>query len=328
MTFLSQDQLVVQAYESANEAVVFLSTLTFFLDPYDISSGVHPKTGAGSGTIVDARNGIVLTNYHVIQNIHDLHIVLADGSSHQGELLGFDKEYDVAVLRMFDAPHDLRQVELGDSQELRVGEQVLAIGNPHGLDRTLTVGVVSSLGRTVRNAGNFLMKDLIQTDAAINPGSSGGPLINLAGKMIGMNTAILSTTGESSGIGFAVPSNELRAILPELIRDGKILRPKMGWLLVDSNHGPLVQRVFPDTPADEAGIIPLDRPAEDEFSGGFIRDFANADIVHSINGEKVGNRQDVDRLISAAPRDTEVHVTLKKRGSGDLRTLRIVPQLG
>jgi S1-C subfamily serine protease len=322
-----EQERIVEIYKKTNEAVVFISTLTFFVDPYDYWSGIHPKTGAGSGVIVDAKQGIIITNFHVIQNVHELQIVLGDGSSHRAELLGHDAEYDIAVLRLRDVPPDLVAVELGDSARVQIGQQVLAIGNPHGLDRTLTMGVVSSVGRTVRNAGNFLMKDLIQTDAAINPGNSGGPLIDLHGRMIGMNTAILSNTGESVGIGFAVPSNELRQVLPELVATGKILRPKMGWLLIDSNRGPVVQRVFSGGPAEGAGVTPIDRPTESSYASGYVRDIANADMVIAINGTAVQSRQDVDRLISEAVRGEPIQVTLRNRGLERDRTLSIMPQL-
>ncbi|MCB0333610.1 MAG: trypsin-like peptidase domain-containing protein, partial [Bdellovibrionales bacterium] len=209
-----------------------------------------------------------------------------------------------------------------DSAKVEVGQKVLAIGNPHGLDRTLTMGIVSSLNRTVKNPNGYLMKGLVQTDAAINPGNSGGPLIDLSGRLIGMNTAILSKSGDSAGIGFAVPINQIRRVLPELVATGKVLRPEVGWILLDTERGPMVFRVQPGSPAEQAGIQPIERTVGTAFLRGVVRDFSRADVVVEVNGQPVYSREDVDDVVSNSPRGASLTLTLQR--GGDLRATRKV----
>lgn len=224
-----EESRVIEVYKRVNEAVVFISTLSR-PDPFDFLPEFQYREGSGSGLIVNAEKGIILTNLHVIQDADKVEIFLADGRNYPARLLGHDAEYDLAVLQLLEAPKKLTALSFGDSSQLEVGQRVLAIGNPHGLDRTLTQGIVSSLNRTVRNPNNYLMRGLIQTDAAINPGNSGGPLLDVDGRVIGITTAILSKSGDSAGIGFAVPINQIARILPELITTGRVLRPKLGWV--------------------------------------------------------------------------------------------------
>lgn len=322
----SDEVRVVDVYRRANQAVVFISTITLTIDPFEFIPEIQPHEGSGSGVIIDAEKGIILTNLHVIQNAHKIEIVLADGMGYQARLLGHDAEYDIAVLQLIDPPKDLVALPLGDSAKLEVGQTVLAIGNPHGLERTLTRGIVSSLNRTVRNPNKFLMKGLIQTDAAINPGNSGGPLLDLTGRLIGLNSAILSRSGDSAGIGFAVPINQIRRILPELIATGRVLRPKFGWLLIDTNKGPMVWQVEPGGPAHTAGIHPVESPLPSVFMRGSSRDYSRADLILAVNGTPVSTTDEIHDVLEKIEHGSKVVFTVRPGGSaGEERQVSISP---
>lgn len=317
---LAFEQEVVRIYQKTNEAVVFISTQSLSHDTLDpspavTSQGARAMNGAGSGVIVDAKQGIILTSLHVISDADAIDIFLADGKSYRARLLGHDSESDVAALQLIAPPKGLKSVTFGNSRSLQVGQWVFAIGNPHGLARTFTSGIVSSLHRTVRNPKNILMKDLIQTDAALNPGSSGGPLLNSKGELIGINAAILSQSGDSAGISFAVPIHRVQGILSELIATGKVLRPRVGWLLVDTNQGPMVRRILPGGPAADAGIEPLERAVGEVFRSGVVRDFERADIIISINGKRTRTVDDVEDAVLAARHGQALTIVLRRGGS-------------
>jgi len=254
----------ISVYEKLNAAVVNITTETmainWFLEP------VLQDGGSGSGSIIDTR-GYVLTNNHVIQNAHKVFINLADGSQFEGTVVGVDPENDIAVVK-FDPPRgtELRTVPYGDSGNLKVGQKVLAIGNPFALERTLTVGIVSGLGRPIQINRQHVVRDMIQTDASINPGNSGGPLLDTQGRMIGINTMIYSPSGGSVGIGFAIPVNTAKRVVTELIQYGKVRR---GWIDATMvqlfpalvryakfpvNSGLLVSRTRKGGLADKAGL--------------------------------------------------------------------------
>ena len=252
----------IQIYERLNEAVVNITSVTFeynwFLEPI-------PREGTGSGSIIDQR-GHVLTNYHVIKGAEELFITLADGSSHEGKVVGVDPENDLAVIKFDPNGRGLTIIPFGDSGQLKVGQKVLAIGNPFALDRTLTTGIVSGLGRPVKTDSGIVIREMIQTDASINPGNSGGPLLNTRGEMIGVNTMIFSPSGGSVGIGFTVPIDTARRIIPDLIRYGRVNR---GWIDIipvqlfpalvryarlPVSNGVLVSKVDPGSSAEKAGL--------------------------------------------------------------------------
>lgn len=330
---LTFEKEMVEIYRKTNEAVVFISTQSLSHDTLDPTPAVRGEggrllNGAGSGVIVDAREGIILTSLHVISDADAIDIFLADGKSYRARLLGHDSESDVAALQLIAPPKGLKSVAFGDSRSLQVGQWVFAIGNPHGLARTFTSGIISSLHRTVRNPKNVLMKDLIQTDADLNPGSSGGPLLNSQGELIGINAAILSQSGDSAGISFAVPIHRVQTILSELIATGKVLRPRVGWLLVDTNQGPMVRRILPGGPAADAGIEPLERFVGEVFRGGIIRDFERADIVMSINGQRMRTVDDVEDAVSAARHGQVLTIVLRRGGSNEQeRSITLKPVL-
>lgn len=235
----------ITVYEKRNESVVNVNTETVV---YNWFLEAVPREGSsGSGSIIDSR-GFVLTNDHVVEGASRVFVTLADGSRLEGDVAGRDPENDLAVIRFDPGERVLEPIPFGDSSSLRIGQTVLAIGNPFGLDRTLTAGVVSGLGRPLRARNNLVIRDMIQTDASINPGNSGGPLLNRQGEMVGVNTAIFSPSGGSVGIGFAVPVSTVRRVVPDLIAHGQVRR---GWIDIEP------RQLFPQL-VQYAGL-PVDR---------------------------------------------------------------------
>ncbi len=254
----------ISVYEKCNEAVVNITTqvmgYNWFYEPVVTSSG------SGSGSIIDKR-GYVVTNVHVIENASTITISLADGTSYEGRVVGQDKECDIAVLK-FDPPEsvELKTISFGDSRNLKVGQKVIAIGNPFALERTMTTGIISGLGRPIQESDNVIIRDMIQTDAAINPGNSGGPLLDSQGRMIGINTIIYSNSGSSSGVGFAIPAATARRVVNDLMKYGKVNRGVMQLSLIQNtariasyagygvSTGMIVSRVARGSAAEKAGI--------------------------------------------------------------------------
>jgi len=297
--FSESERENIEIYERLNPGVVNITTQTmainWFLEP------VPQAGGSGSGSIIDAR-GYVLTNNHVIAGAHRVFITLADGSQFDGTLVGTDPENDLAVLRFTPPPGMVLQtIPYGDSSNLRVGQKVLAIGNPFALERTLTVGIVSGLGRPIRISRQHVVRDMIQTDASINPGNSGGPLLDSQGRMIGINTMIYSPSGGSVGIGFAVPVNTARRVVNELIQYGTVRR---GW--VDAtmvqlfpalvrhadlpvNHGLLVSRTHRGGLAEQAGL----RQGGTAVRHGRSIIYVGGDIITSVNGTEIRTLSDM-----------------------------------
>ena len=245
------EQQVIDAYSKSNKAVVHISSTSA---TYDFFQGASYQQGMGSGIIIDANSALVVTNYHVIEDASRVTVTLSNGNTYPAIKVGSDPDNDIALIQIHNAPKDLTAAELADSDQLSVGQRVLAIGNPYGLDRTLTTGIISSLGRTLKISQNKLLENLIQTDAAINQGNSGGPLLDAAGRVIGINTVILSKSGANAGIGFAIPINQIKPAIPQLIKYGRVLRPKLGISLSETDWGLLILYVQPNGPADKAGI--------------------------------------------------------------------------
>ncbi len=220
--YTQDEQQNIFVYEKCNEAVVNITTqvmgVNWFLEP------IVQDGGSGSGSIIDKR-GYVVTNVHVISNASKITIALADGSTYEGKIIGQDVESDIAVLK-FDPPAnvELKTIDFGDSEKLKVGQKVIAIGNPFALERTMTTGIISGLGRPIQESKNVIIRNMIQTDAAINPGNSGGPLLDTNGKMVGINTMIISNSGSSAGVGFAVPVTTARRVVNDLLQFGKVNR--------------------------------------------------------------------------------------------------------
>lgn len=304
----TEESQIIAAYRKVNRSVVNVAAASHVFDIF----GQMPQEGAGSGVIVDAEAGLVITNNHVIRSANRVTVTLADGKSYAVRVVGSDAGSDLALLQIVDPPNDLVAADLGDSSQLEVGQRVLAIGNPFGLNRTLTTGIVSSLGRAIRSEDGRLIEDIIQTDAAINPGNSGGPLLDTAGRVIGLNTAILSRTGESAGIGFAVPINQIRRAIPQLKQFGRVLRPKIGVVVVNSEYGPVLLHVSPGSPAEEAGLRGARRRVQ---RGPFVSEFVDlteADFILAVNGKLVRTREEVIDAIEDTEQNAEVELVVRR----------------
>jgi S1-C subfamily serine protease len=290
---LSPDEAAnVRVYQQVNRSVVNITTRGVQADDFLLPAG--PREGSGSGSVLD-RQGHVLTNYHVIEDARQTVVTLYDGSSHGAKLVGADPNNDLAVLKIEAPPEKLDPIAWGDSSKLLVGLRVYAIGNPFGLERTLTTGIISSLNRSLRSENNRLIRGVIQTDAAINPGNSGGPLLNRRGEMIGITSAIVGRAGQSSGIGLAVPANTARRVVEELLRYGRVIRADCGIFSVyEAEQGLLIARLAPGGPAEKAGLRGPQRVAMRRdglvFQG---LDRSRADLVLAVDGRPVKTLEDL-----------------------------------
>lgn len=318
------EQQIIDAYKRTNEAVVNVSTRTRTRDFFNTMY----QDGSGSGVIVDATNGYVITNYHVIANAEKAAVTLADGSAHSVKLVGLDGDLDLALLQIVEPPDSLVAAPLGDSSQVEVGQRVLAIGNPFGLERTLTTGIISSLGRTIKAQSGRIIEDIIQTDAAINPGNSGGPLLDTAGRIIAINTAILSSTGQNSGIGLAIPVNQIKEALPQLIQYGEVRKPKMGVIIRNTKIGPVLLYVHPQSPADRAGLS----GAVTEYSqGGKVyreQDFSKADFIVAVNGKRVQSKEEIISILSSVKEGETIDLIVRKTLiRGKTRKVSLKPEI-
>ncbi|MGD9649022.1 MAG: S1C family serine protease [Pirellulales bacterium] len=307
-----EERVSVNVYETVNTSVVNITTKS---SPDSFSLLDMPAEGTGSGSVLDAK-GHILTNHHVIEDAREITVTLFNGQTFDAKLIGEDPTNDIAVIKI-EAPTDmLYPVSFGDSTKLRVGQRVFAIGNPFGFDRTLTTGVVSSLDRVLPSRNKRTVKSIIQIDAAINPGNSGGPLLDSHARLIGMNVSIVSRTGQSAGIGFAIPVATIARIVPQLIRSGRIVRPETGIVAVtQSELGLRIAQIAPGGPADKAG---LRGPTVIRRRRGPILyeaiDRSTADVIVAVDGEPTIT---VDEFLSAIeshrPGD-EVTITVIRQG--------------
>ena len=301
----------IEVFRSAAPAVVHITTLATAAGPFSLDVQQIPE-GTGSGFVWD-KDGHIVTNFHVIRNASGAVIVLADGSSWQGRLVGSYPAKDIAVLAI-DAPGgQLHPLALGSSAEVQVGQMAFAIGNPFGLDQTLTVGVVSALDRELASVPGRTIRNVIQTDAAINPGNSGGPLLDSAGRLIGVNSAILSPSGVYSGIGFAIPADEVNRIVTQLIRHGTIVRPSLGVSLAPDQltrrlgvEGVLVMQVDPGGPAARAGLQPTRRD--------FVGNVHLGDVIVAIGDDATSSTEDFFAALEERQPGDEVTLTVLRDG--------------
>lgn len=310
----ADEQTTIGIFETANPSVVYITTTRQVLDLWTRNVTELPP-GTGSGLIWDER-GHVVTNYHVIEGVQSAHVRLWDQRAYDAVTVGASPEHDIAVLRI-DVPLSLpNPVPIGTSHDLRVGQKVFAIGNPFGLDYTLTTGVISALDRSIPAEDGRTIEHLIQTDAAINPGNSGGPLIDSAGRLIGINTAIYSPSGASAGIGFAVPVDTVNRIVPELIAHGSYIRPTLGITVDDDMSerlleeigiaGVLVLRVQPGSAADKAGL----RGTRVISDGGVIL----GDVILAVDGNPVLNVGDLIGLLETHIIGDRVELIVNRNG--------------
>ena len=318
--FTESEQQNIGVYDKCAESVVNISTkiagINWFLEP-TVEDG-----GTGSGSIIDKR-GYIVTNVHVIQNASEIYVSLSDGTQYEAEIVGQDSESDLAVIK-FTPPAGtvLKTISFGDSSKLKVGQKVIAIGNPFGLDRTMTTGIVSGLARPVRNSNNRIIRNMIQTDAAINPGNSGGPLLDTAGRMVGINTMIVSSSGSSAGVGFAIPAETAVRVVSDLIRYGRVNRGVVQMSIVQLNRtivqyagldvsaGVLVSEVTKNGNADKAGI----RGGTQRANYGRSIIFLGGDIVTKIDDIAVASLADYfSALEDKRPGDT-VSMMIRRKG--------------
>ena len=315
--FSAEEETNIAVYDGVNRSVVNINTKAA------VAAGFFmlevPSEGAGSGIVLD-REGHILTNYHVVEGAREIQMLLHDGSAHEARVVGVDPATDTAVLRVGAPVELLEPVAFGTSHDLQVGQRVFAIGNPFGLERTLTIGIISSLNRSLPKKTGRTIKSIIQTDAAINPGNSGGPLLDSGGRLIGMTTAIASRTGQSSGVGFAIPVGTLRRIVPQLITQGRVVRPDAGIARVyQSEAGLLVAAVAADGPAERAGVrgfrVIRERRRQGPFMAEFERvDRTGADLIVAVGGETVKTADDFLSLVESRNPGDRVLLTVIREG--------------
>lgn len=313
--FLLQDEKnSIEIYEKNNKSVVNITTRGVQVDEFFLLA--VPTAGSGSGFVYD-KSGHIVTNYHVVENAKEFVVTLYNGQQYSASLVGVDPNNDLAVLKIQISSEKLFPVRFGTSQGLKVGQKVLAIGNPFGLERTLTTGVISSLGRTLRSESGRLIKGIIQTDAAINPGNSGGPLLNSTGLIIGVNTAIVSKVGQSSGIGFAIPINTVKKIVKNLILYGYVIRPNIGILQVyETGQGLLIAQLEPNGPAEISGLkgpkLIIQRAGAIEYRAV---DRSQADLIYAIDGKEIKALDELLDYIELKKPGTVVNVSVIRKGA-------------
>jgi S1-C subfamily serine protease len=316
--FTAEELININVYDQVNPGVVNIDTRT--LRRSDIFfSRVVPEEGSGSGWVLD-QQGHIVTNHHVIADSDAIKVTLSDGESYKARVVGSDPPNDIAVIKI-DAPENsLSPVAIGESGTLKVGQKAFAIGNPFGLERTMTVGIISSLNRSLRSKSGRMMKGIIQLDAALNQGNSGGPLLDNAGELIGMNTAIASSVGENTGVGFAVPANTIRRVVPQLIQFGKVIRPSLGIdLFVETRNdsGVGVGHVESEGPAEKAGIRGVIEVEVIRYGNGVVRRERrnpDPDIILAVNGMGTKNSDTLNEVIEKFKPGDRVTLTLLRSG--------------
>jgi S1-C subfamily serine protease len=315
------ERATMAVFERATKSVVFIANTAIQRDIWSLDTMEVPQ-GSGSGFVWN-KQGHIVTNFHVIYGANTIKVTLADRSEHQARVVGADPDRDLAVLQIQAAENLLEPLAVGTSHDLRVGQKVLAIGNPFGLDHTLTTGVVSALGRTIKSMSNRTIEGVIQTDAAINPGNSGGPLLDSSGRLIGVNTQIVSPSGVYAGIGFAVPVDTVNRIVPELIKHGKLIRPGLGVSMVPDTmakrwgiKGVIIGKVSRGSSAEQAGLRGARETVDGRVELGDVVVAVDGKPVETINGlmdvmekYKVGDRVKVE--VIRANKKQSVEVTLQ-----------------
>jgi S1-C subfamily serine protease len=314
--FSPEERTNILVYEKANRSVVHITTKAA---QRELLLFEVPSEGSGSGSVLD-KQGHVLTNFHVVEGAQSIRVTLFDGESYDARLVGSDPPNDVAILRVNPPADSLIPLELGDSAKLRVGQIVFAIGNPFGLERTMTTGIISSLNRNLPSKAGRQMKSIIQIDAALNRGNSGGPLLDTRGRLIGMNTAIASSTGQNTGVGFAIPVDTVRRVAPQLIARGKVVRPDAGInRVVQTDEGLLVVTVAEGGPAERAGLRGFNVVRETKRRGPFYYeerriDRSQADLIVAVDGERITTADEFLTLVERRTPGERIVLTIARDG--------------
>jgi len=323
----TDEQNNIEVYKAIAPGVVYIQSTTTVRDFFGLFS--REREGAGSGSIIDDQ-GDILTNYHVIADAEKLTVSFGSGKDYPARVVGKDPDTDLAVIRLLQPPKEaLTVVPFGDSDRLTVGQKVLAIGNPFGLDRTLTTGVISGLERPIRAENGRQIEGAIQTDASINPGNSGGPLLDSHGRMIGINSQIESPSGASAGVGFAIPINIAKRIVPQLVKNGAVLRPNLSIETRNvSSFGPQAH-----LPVSDGVVIWYARPggaAANAGLRGLVQtedgDIELGDIIVGVDGQKVANRDDLYRVLDKHQIGETVNVEIVRRGRNTTVPVRLSDQ--
>lgn len=312
----SEEAVNVSVYDRTNRSVVNISTNSIRLESI---FSVTEVEGSGSGSVID-QQGHILTNYHVIEGAKQISVMLFNTDSFPAELVGQDPDNDIAILKI-NAPEALLfPVNWGDSSNLRVGQHIIAIGNPFGLERTMSTGIISSLNRQIKTKTKRVIRSIIQIDAALNQGNSGGPLLNSRGELIGMNTAIATRSGDNAGIGFAIPINTIRRVVPQLIATGRVQRPTIGIMQVfETEKGLLVVNLTPNGPAEKAGLKGSKLERKKVRRGVLVFeheaiDHSQSDLIVGIDGHKVKQSDDLLSVIETKSSGDQVVLNVIRNG--------------
>ena len=312
----SEEAVNVSVYDRTNRSVVNISTNSIRLESL---FSVTEVEGSGSGSVID-QQGHILTNYHVIEGAKQISVMLFNTDSFPAELVGQDPDNDIAILKI-NAPEALLfPVNWGDSSNLRVGQHIIAIGNPFGLERTMSTGIISSLNRQIKTKTKRVIRSIIQIDAALNQGNSGGPLLNSRGELIGMNTAIATRSGDNAGIGFAIPINTIRRVVPQLIATGRVQRPTIGIMQVfETEKGLLVVNLTPNGPAEKAGLKGSKLERKKVRRGVLVFeheaiDHSQSDLIVGIDGHKVKQSDDLLSVIETKSSGDQVVLNVIRNG--------------
>jgi S1-C subfamily serine protease len=312
----------IDVFRRSSKATVFVTQKRRYVDFFGRVSDEVPA-GSGSGFVWD-KDGHVVTNFHVIKDASALTVTLDDQRTFEATVRGVEPRKDIAVLKLVNPPNDLQPISVPrEAAKLEVGQKVIAIGNPFGLDHTLTTGVVSALGREVDGIGGVSIRDMIQTDAAINPGNSGGPLLSSAGQLMGMNTMIFSKSGASAGIGFAVPASTIARVVPQIIKTGQVQQVGLG-IQIDPNQrlerragisGVVVLRVQPRSPAEAAGMIGIQQDA---------RGISLGDVIVGVGRAKIEDYDDLYNALDTHQPGDEVEISLQRKGAVVKTKLKLI----
>lgn len=312
----TEEAINVSVYDRTNRSVVNISTNS--VRPESLFSLTEIE-GSGSGSVID-QQGHILTNYHVIEGAKQISVMLFNTDSFPAELVGQDPDNDIAILKI-NAPDTLLfPLQWGDSANLRVGQHIIAIGNPFGLERTMSTGIISSLNRQITSKTRRIIRSIIQIDAALNQGNSGGPLLNSRGELIGMNTAIATRSGDNAGIGFSIPVNTIRRVVPQLLATGRVQRPTIGIMQVfETEKGLLVVVLTPNGPAEKAGLRGSKIERKKVRRGLLVFeheaiDHSQSDLIVGIDGQKVKQSDDLLSVIETKKSGDQVVLNVVRSG--------------